>query len=397
VLLPPGAHTVTLSVVDDNDAVDTDTVEIIVRGVELSVESIEFVFGKAAASQIITLQAVGGSVAYNIPRTAPWMWTVPAEGVSEGEADMIEVFADPEGLPPGTYRTELLVFGNGTNIMARIPVSMVIPEGFIPGPPPPALPEHSAVDSADFIPFGVAGHPMAPLSIISIFGEDFVEEGEFRAAAIPLPTMLGGVSVTFDGIPGSLFLVTPTLIQVQLPSGLTGPSVQMVVSNGGPKAASEPREVQINRHSPGIFTLTQNGLGQAIVTFAGTGDLAAPVGTVGNSRPATAGDFLTIYANGLGPVTPPIADGHNSCEPDGVCLPDASNVVLHRTTERVIIRIGGVEVPEENVFFSGSSPASVGVNEIVFQMPHGTQTGPAVPLTIEIGGVESLVVSMAIE
>ena len=127
-------------------------------------------------------------------------------------------------------------------------------------------------------------------------------------------------------------------------------------------------------------------------------DLAAPVGTVGNSRPAKEGDFLTIWCNGLGAVDPPIEDGHNSCEPDGVCLPDGSNAVLHETLTKPIIRIGGVQVPEENVLFSGTSVASVAINEVVFQMPPGTPTGPDVPLTIEIGGVVSKGdVTMAVE
>ena len=69
----------------------------------------------------------------------------------------------------------------------------------------------------------------------------------------------------------------------------------MVITNGIDKAVSEPQEVQLATYSPGIFTLTQNGEGQAIVTFAGTDDLAAPVGTVEDSRPATAGDNLTIW------------------------------------------------------------------------------------------------------
>ena len=119
--------------------------------------------------------------------------------------------------------------------------------------------------------------------------------------------------------------------------GVTGPTATMIITNGLEKAVSEPSEIQIATYSPGIFTLAQNGEGQAIVTFAGTADLAAPLGTVGASRPATAGDLLTVYANGLGPVEPPIENGHNSCEPDGVCLPDGSNVVLRHTTMTPVI------------------------------------------------------------
>ena len=266
------------------------------------------------------------------------------------------------------------------------------------GLPIPTPLTNGVVDTADFIPFGEPGHAMAPKSLVSIFGSGFIPEGSFSASTIPLPTMLGGVMVTFDGIKAPLLLVRPDLIICQLPMGVTLPSATMVIDNGGfGKAASEPQEIQIAEHSPGIFTLSQDGNGQAIVVHAGTADLAAPVGTVGNSRPAGEGDNLTIYVNGLGPVDPPIADGANSCDPDGICLPDGSNVVLHRTLTTPIIRIGGVEVPERNVLFSGSSPASVGVNEVVFTVPAGLPSGDAISLTIEIGGVISKETSMAVE
>ena len=63
-----------------------------------------------------------------------------------------------------------------------------------------------------------------------------------------------------------------------------------------------------------------------------------------------------------------------------------------------IIRIDGVEAPEDKVFFSGLSVGSVGANEVVFEMPPGMPTGPEVPLTIEIDGVVSKDdVTMAVE
>ena len=54
-----------------------------------------------------------------------------------------------------------------------------------------------------------------------------------------------------------------------------------------------------------------------------------------------------------------------------------------------VIRIGGVQVPEKNMLFSGSSVSSVGVNELVFKVPLGVPTSDEVPITVEIGGVVS--------
>ncbi len=397
VTLSGGVHTITLTVDDGRGGVDTDTVIVAVRALKVSPNSLSFLFGKSdGASEPVSIRSVGGQVSYSIPRIASWLLTKPDRGESNGETDTIQVIVDP-ARRAGTYSTTMIIRGNG-NIMARIPVTLVVPEGGVAGSPRLRLPDNSAVDAVDFIPHGEPGHAMAGKSIIAIFGEGFVANGEFRADTVPLPTKLGGVRVLFDGTAAPLYLVTPGLIHAQLPMGLRGPTATLPIIRDFEKAASNPQEIEIHNYSPGIFTLSQNGEGQGIVVFANTPDLAAPVGTVGDSRPATAGNLLTIYANGMGPVDPPIEDGHNSCEPAGVCLPDGSNVVLHHTMMTPVIRIGGVEVPEENVLFSGASVASVAITEVVFQMPAGTPTGPDVPLTIEIGGVISKGgVTMAIE
>ncbi len=388
VTLPGGVHTITLSVDDGKGGVDTDTVIVAVRALEVSTDSFSFLFGKSSgASQAFSIRSLGGRVGYSIPRIASWLRTIPEGGQSTGETDTIQVIVDP-AQSPGTYNTNMIIRGNGL-LMARIPVTMIVPEGGVAAYPQLRLPDHPAVDAADFIPPGRPGHAMTGKSIIAIFAEGFVADGEFRADTVPLPTKLGGVRVLFDGTAAPLYLVTPGLIHAQLPMGLQGPTATLLVVRDFQKAGSNPREIEINDYSPGIFTLSQNGEGQGIVTFANSPDLAAPVGTVGNSRPATAGDLLTIYANGLGPVDPPLVNGHNSCEPDGVCLPDGSNVVLRHTTMTPVIRVGGVVVPAAKVVFSGSSPASVGVNEIVFEMPGGVPPGSAVPITIETGGVVS--------
>lgn len=400
VQIPGGVHTVTLTVDDGRGGVDTDTTTITVTTLAVAPSALTFTIEKGGASDSrpFTVQALGGTVSYTIARTATWLTANPTSGQSNGEKDTIQAIVDASSLAPGTYTSSLIVNGPGV-IKESVQVTLIVTGdgGGGGGTPTPKPFVNGVVDGADFTPFGEPGHAVALQSVVSIFGEDFVAEGEFKAESIPLPTMLGGVMVTFDGIKAPLFLVSPGVIIAQIPAGVTLPTATMVITNGGAKAASAPMEIQVAEFSPGVFTLTMDGNGQGIVVHAGTMDLAAPVGTTGNSRPAGEGDNLTIYANGLGPVATQITDGHNSCESDGICLPDGSNVVLHRTLTMPVIRIGGVEVPAENVLFSGYSPASVAVNEIVFTMPGGAPAGDAVSLTVEIGGVVSKETTIAVE
>ncbi len=73
----------------------------------------------------------------------------------------------------------------------------------------------------------------------------------------------------------------------------------VVVSRAG--VPSPPETVQLLQAAPAIFT-TQSGVGQAIAV--------SQDGTLTDwGHPAAPGDVLTVYATGLGPVTPAAADG----------------------------------------------------------------------------------------
>ncbi len=107
------------------------------------------------------------------------------------------------------------------------------------------------------------------------------------------------------------------------------------------------------------------------------------------SRPARAGEIVEIYATGLGAVEPPIADGANSCEPQSVCAEDFSNAALRRTVERVRVWIGGVEIAEEDVLFSGLAPTLAAMNLVAARAPQGVEASDAVEVKIAVGGRES--------
>lgn len=217
----------------------------------------------------------------------------------------------------------------------------------------------------------------APGSIVSIFGTNLASSLSV-ASTVPLTTSLGGVSVTFnDTFQAPLFFTGPQQINAQLPSGLSAGAVTVTVTNSA--GTSAPKTIQIGSSSPSIFTVNQAGTGQGWVLFANSTDVAAPAGAIQglNSRPAKAGDILTIYANGLGPVTPPVADGNNTLD------------ALRQTTSTPTIMVGNVTVAASDVLFSGLAPQFVALYQINFRVPSGVTPGNAVPIQITIGGVSS--------
>jgi uncharacterized protein (TIGR03437 family) len=244
--------------------------------------------------------------------------------------------------------------------------------------------ENGVVNGASFIPFGQPGHANAPGSIVSIFGTNFASSLA-QASTIPLSTSLGGVSVTFNGVATPLYVVSPGQINAQLPFGMTGDTVSIVVTNGsGP---SDPRQIQIGGSSPGIFTDPPGGAGQGIVVFAlePTVFAAAPSQRLPSARPAKAGDFLTIYCNGLGAVQPAV--------PSGNAAP--SSPPLAETTTKPVVTIGGRQA---SLLFSGLVPGLVGLYQINIQVPTGVTPSSAVPLQIQMGNfTSSAAVTIAIQ
>ena len=108
--------------------------------------------------------------------------------------------------------------------------------------------------------------------------------------------------------------------------------------------------------------------------------------------------MLEIYATGLGAVEPPIADGMNSCAPDGVCLADGSNVVLRRTVARPRVWIGAYELAPANIRFSGLAPSLAGMNLVVVEVPRNLAPSAAAELRLAVGGrISQSGVTIAVE
>jgi len=354
--------------------------------------SFELTQDAAPASKRFTVRAIDGEIAYTIQPGASWLSSNLRRGSSNGEVDSFLATVDPAGLAPGAYSRPLFVRGGGQT--RRVFVTLLVTPGEVPlDPPGPVVNDGGVVNAASMTPSGLPGHPVSPQSAVAIFGRSFTE-GVHNAETIPLPLELGGVSVAFDGIPAGLFYASPGQLLAQLPGALlevpgvalSGTTTMVVTNELG---SSEPRTVQLNTFSPAIYTLTQTGSGQGVVVFSNTVDVAAPLGAVGASRPAKEGDYLTIYANGLGLVNPVIEDRLNSCDPDGQCAPDLSNLVRRETLTRPIVKIGGVAVPDEDVRYSGLSALFVALNEIVIRFPTGVPTGDAIPILIEMEGISS--------
>ena len=379
---------------DDANLTSILLVQLRVRGDQAAVfaTTLELMFeaaegGPSPSPEMFSLANSGpGELNYQITSDQPWLAVSPSMGVLGPTLQSFRAAADTTGLEAGSHEGMIHVAATAVAGVSRAqqvaPLVIRVIVTVQAGVPLPFVSENAVLNAASFVRVGIEGHAVAPGSIVSIFGTDFAND-IVVAQALPLPLAMGGISVRFDGLPAPLFAVTPTQINAQLPSGLVG--TEAVVTVTGPGGTSVPRTVQILPYSPAIFSLSQQGFGQGIVTYAGPpenfGQLVAPSGLPGGSRAGRSGDVITIWVNGLGPVDPPVQDGRNSFDPGGFRLRNA--------TMRPTVRIGGVVVPDVNILFTGLAPEFVGVFQVNLILPQGLPSGAALSLVIEIGGVNS--------
>jgi len=246
----------------------------------------------------------------------------------------------------------------------------------------PAVNAGGVVNAASYATQGVS-----PGSIIGIFGTNLAGALAF-SDSIPLSVTLGTVtSVTFNGVSAPLYYAGPLQVNAQMPfeslaSGSTSATVNVVVTTttGG---ASAPQPVTVVPAMPGIFTVSETGVGQAIATDNNDGAIAAPTGSIqgANTHPwsISSGHALVIWCTGLGAVTPTIADGANSYDSSG-------NLTLRQVppANTPVVLIGGVAA---KVLFAGLAPAFVGEYQVDVLPGTGTPTGNTVTLQIQMNNV----------
>ena len=236
----------------------------------------------------------------------------------------------------------------------------------------PIINQNGFVNGASFVNL-----PPAPGSIVSLFGSVF-STTTAAATALPLPLTLGGVTVRINGASVPLFSVSPQQINFQLPWELRGQTQATITVTAG-TLSSAPVTISLASYGPAIFATNQQGFGQGAILISQTGELAGPASSGG--RPVNRGEFISIYATGLGPVNNKPGTG----EPGGVGA---------TITTSAVVSIGGVNA---NVAFAGLAPNYVGLYQVNAQVPQGAPSGSAVPVSFVISGVATNIVSIAVQ
>ena len=167
------------------------------------------------------------------------------------------------------------------------------------------------------------------------------------------------MQVLINGTAVPVFSVTPTQVSAMVPYGISGATASVVVSNAGKQ--SNTVTVPVAPTSPGIFTMTSDGLGSAAV-------LHADYSLVSATNPARHGETVQVFLTGLGAVNPAVAAGTA-----------APTNPLSFVTGPVAVFISGLPA---TISYQGLAPSLTALYQLNVIIPLAASAG-SVPLAIE--------------
>jgi len=152
---------------------------------------------------------------------------------------------------------------------------------------------------------------------------------------------------------------------------------QMIVKRGN--LLSLPEAVLIGSVQPAVFTVDGTGKGQGHIYGTNPEGLLV---LADNERPVKAGEYVVIYATGLGPVDIPVVDGAPA--PSGP---------FARPKNPIAVTVQGKDAP---VVFAGLAPGFAGVYQVNLQIPADVTPDASAQLVVKAGEQSSPPVTLAV-
>ncbi len=276
---------------------------------------------------------------------------------------------DPTGLSPGTNTGSVSIASNAANSPTTIPVTFQVDAAG-----PPAIFYQGVVDDAVF---GGDSLTVTPGDIVALFGEQLSFAAPTSGPQPPLASTLGGASVTVNGEAAPLYFSSYGQINFQMPTDTaTGTALVQVQSS---TQTSNTVSVQVAARAPRLLVLYgTGGFGAIVDASQGNGYNVLPMPStiaIPNfiTQPASPGDYLTIYAIGLGPTSPAVAAGQPAPATAPLAqLTSTPSVVFSQSVEQIKAQ---VTVPPASVAYAGLSPNYAGLYQVNVKIPQDCPTG----------------------
>jgi uncharacterized protein (TIGR03437 family) len=250
----------------------------------------------------------------------------------------------------------------------------------------PNYPTYSAADLLN----GASFQPgLAPNTIVSLFTAGGSLSWNTVAVQTSdlidgqLPTALGGVQVFVATYPARLYYVSPTQVNLLIPSYLRPGVMDLWLARDG--ASGPVVQITVNAAAPALF---QTSAGIAVATHADGSLITA-------AAPATAGEVIVLYANGLGWVYPAglgwtyaAASGWTPqagvvCNEDGTqdgILPVAAQWLCNM--QQFSVWIAGTPIDSGLILYAGVTPGYAGLYQVNVRLPAKFTPNPEIRVAV---------------
>lgn len=194
----------------------------------------------------------------------------------------------------------------------------------------------------------------APGELVSLYGNFGVSPQS--ATTLPIPTNLGGVQVFVNGLASPVLYVSQNQVSAWIPYEISGDEFAtfQVEVNG---SKSNTVTVYADNSAPGIYTLAESGLGAGAI-------LHTDYSVVTDSSPATPGETVLLFMDGLGTVTPTVADGAAA---SGINLSYSDE--FNAGAISVYLDDGVDTLAQADVSFAGLAPYLAWLYQVNFTLP----------------------------
>ena len=310
----------------------------------------------------------------------------------EAEGKLGFVFAYPTGktLPPGEIRLFTVTFASVEPVanalfvgFGDVPLAHEISDVNASRLPSNFVADYSfanATASANVSAASFAAYPLAAEQIVAAFGVNLATTTE-SASSLPLPTTLGGASVTITDSQGierlaGLFFVSPTQINYLLPDGLAAGIARVTISANGKTSIGL---IDVAPIAPSFFTANADGRG-----------LAAAVLLRVHGDGSQSYEAVTRYDSVLNrSVGVPIAFG----EPGEQLFLLLYGTGLRHHKGAIQATIGGIEAA---VPFAGEAGGFVGLDQLNLSLPRSVAGRGEVSIQINFGDQAANAVTVVI-
>ncbi len=224
----------------------------------------------------------------------------------------------------------------------------------------PVYSAESLVNAADNQP-GI----LAPNAIATLYGKNLAYTtrallpGDIRSGNLPTVLPGTGVRVLVGGLAANIYYVSPTQLNFLIPPNLIPGTVNLQIAIDG--LAGPAVSVQLAPAAPALFQLDQ--------WYAVATHLDGSVIT--SDAPARPGEFVVLYANGLGQTLPPIVYSE---------LPTTAAPLKQIADFRVLL--DGAAVDSTAIAYAGVAPGFAGLYQINLRLPQSTASNPEIRIAL---------------